>query len=167
MIPSANLKFFFRASTWQANLCQRSCILNKGQLKNKLLTCSSVQQTGPSAHLFPQRPTNFSLRASSGSCASPLSGQGKSPPKNPFLPQWPRIAQRPFSCNLVTPCAATPESSSADSRPVTMEVNWNPRILARVSPVTGPNQTSRCRKSATSSPDFLSASAQHLAHSDK
>lgn len=60
-------------------------------------TCSSSQHTGPVSHFGPQRSTICSLRASVGSVAGPLSGQGNCAPKKPFFPQVPRIEHRPAS----------------------------------------------------------------------
>lgn len=95
------------------------------------LTCSSRQQTGPSSHLGPQSPTSFCLTSSSGSWARPLSGQGNSPPKIDCFPQCPRIAQRPFSWILVSPCA--PTSAGCEARkpnPTSAPTNPNCRILS-------------------------------------
>lgn len=69
-------------------------------------SCSSVQHTSLSCHLVPQIPTSLVRSAASGVSASPLSGQGKSDPKNPCFPQCPRIAHRPASCIFVQPSAA-------------------------------------------------------------
>ena len=94
------------------------------------LTCSSRQHTGPSSHFEPQRLTSFSRTGSSGWCASPLSGQGSSPPKMDFFPQWPRIAQRPCSWILVSPCAPTSDGCRArEPNPTTVAMKPKRRIL--------------------------------------
>ena len=61
-------------------------------------TCSLSQQMGPEFHFGPHISTSCFLTSSSGSFASPLSGQGSSGPKRLDFPQVPRKAHRPVSC---------------------------------------------------------------------
>lgn len=116
IMPSASFKFFFKESIYFS----QNIVSNKDRagIYTYLHTCSSRQQTGPSVHLFPHSATSFSLVVLSGSRASPLSGQGRSPPKMLFFPQWPRIAHLPGSCMAVSPCAATAEKSAPQSKAV-------------------------------------------------
>jgi len=83
-------------------------------------TCSSLQHTFPSDHFSPHIPTSLFLRSELGFSARPLSGHGRSEPKKPCFPQWPRIAHRPASCLSVQPSPAavvtdTPPSSTNES----------------------------------------------------
>lgn len=93
MMDFARPRFVSRASSYRK--CQDGLHVQRIEC---LLTCSSLQQTFPSSHLSPQRATSLCLTELDGSSASPLSGHGKSEPKKPCLPQFPRIAHRPASC---------------------------------------------------------------------
>src|SRR6187402_1412133 len=76
-------------------------------------TCSASQHTGPVFHFGPHNSTSCVLTSSSGSFASPLSGQGRAGEKNPELPHVPRMAHLPASCFGVNNSPDTRLSSPA------------------------------------------------------